>query len=618
MKRSHRFAAAGCALALVAIGVALVVTSTTAAQPPRAEQWKKVDEAVNKGLPKTAIDLLNPIIESALKDKQYPEAVKAIAKKISLEGNKPEEKITRMQATIATSPAEMHPIMNSILAHWYYHYFQQNRWRLTQRTSTGEAPGSDIQTWDLPRIFAEIDKTFDKALAAEKELKVTPVEQYGAVLTKGSIPDKFRPTLYDFVAFDALQFYTSAEQAGAKPEDAFDLPADSPIFGSVDEFLKWEPKTTDANNKTIKAIKLYQKLLSFHKDDKDKSALLDADLHRLRFGWNKAVGDAKNAKYKEALEAFAKTNEGHELFAMARFQLAGVVQGEDDLVKAREIALAGAKAYPDSPGGKLCFNLVQEIESKSATATTERVWADPLPVIKVNYKNVTKAWFRVVPAEYVERLKSAQWRQETLTPDEAKALLGKKPVLEFSHNLPATDDYKARTETIPAPTGLKPGFYYLIVSHTEDFGSQNNTVNYTDFWVSNLAIVDRYEYGTTQMAGMVTDNRTGEPIADAKVQVWTRGNNGGWSTGESGTTDKNGLYTVTAVARAHMVVVSAKDQQLASGNDWYTWHAGRPGGQRRANGLLHRPLAVSARPDDSLQGHHDPLRPRNRQLRNGP
>ena len=94
--------------------------------------------------------------------------------------------------------------------------------------------------------------------------------------------------------------------------------------------------------------------------------------------------------------------------------------------------------------------------------------------------------------------------------------------------------------------------------------------------MSNLAIVNRHECGTPQMAGMVTDNRTGEPVADAKVQVWTRGQNGGWSTGETGTTDKNGLYAIaTAADRAHMVIVSTKDDQLSSAGDWYTWRNGR-------------------------------------------
>lgn len=584
MKRSQRLTAIGLSLAFVLAGIALVLSSTSAAQPTREEQWKKVVEAQNKGLPKTAIDNLNPIIESAIKDKAYPEAIKAIAKKITLEGNiegnKPEEKITRMQAAIATAPAEMHPVMNAILAHWYWHYFQQNRWRFVQRTATSQSPGNDIQTWDLTRIFTEIDKTFDKALANEKELKATPVEQYDILLEKGSIPDKFRPTLFDFLAFDALSFYTSAEQAGAKPEDAFELPADSPVFGSVDAFLKWTPKTTDANNKTVKAIKLYQQLLAFHKDDKDKSALLDTDLHRLRFGWNKAVGDKRNASYKAALEAFSKANDGHELFAMARFQLAGVAQEEGDLVKAREIATTGMKAFPDSPGGKLCFNLIKDIESKFTSATAERVWADPLPTIKINYKNVTKAYFRVMSADYVARLQPmvGRWRPEFLTREEAKALLNQKPVLEFSHDLPATPDYKQRTEVIPAPAGLKPGFYFLLVSYAENFGETNNVVNYTDFWVSNLAIVDRHDYGTLEMAGMVTDNRTGEPIEDAKVELWSRNNNNnnGWNKGATGTTDKNGLYRIPAgVNQSHMVIVTHKDQQLATMNDWYTWQANR-------------------------------------------
>ncbi|MDP7301546.1 MAG: hypothetical protein QGG09_00500, partial [Pirellulaceae bacterium] len=64
---------------------------------PRDSQWKEVDEAMKKGLPKTAIEKLSPIIDAAIKDKAYAEAIKAIGKKIALEatiqGNKPEEKV---------------------------------------------------------------------------------------------------------------------------------------------------------------------------------------------------------------------------------------------------------------------------------------------------------------------------------------------------------------------------------------------------------------------------------------------------------------------------------------------------------------------------------------------
>ncbi len=104
MTRQKRLATLGVSLACVAAGIALVITQSVA-QQNRADLWKKVAEADHKGLPRTAIKELEPIIEAAIKDKNYPEAIKAIAKKIALEGNiqgnKPEEKITRMQAEIA-------------------------------------------------------------------------------------------------------------------------------------------------------------------------------------------------------------------------------------------------------------------------------------------------------------------------------------------------------------------------------------------------------------------------------------------------------------------------------------------------------------------------------------
>ena len=76
-------------------------------------------------------------------------------------------------------------------------------------------------------------------------------------------------------------------------------------------------------------------------------------------------------RYKVCAEAFAKANGKHELHAMAQYQLAGVIRGERS-GQAREVALAGMNAF-DSPGGKLCFNLVQDIEAKSSTQHRARV-----------------------------------------------------------------------------------------------------------------------------------------------------------------------------------------------------------------------------------------------------
>ncbi len=554
--------------------VAFMLQPITAAGGPRDEMWKQVDEAVNKGLPKTAVERLEPIIEGALKDKAYAEAVKAIGRKIALEGNvegnKPEEKITRMQTEIAKAPDEMKPVMEAILANWYWHYFQQNRWRFMQRTATEAPPSEDFTTWDLPRIFAEIDKQFTKALSYEKTLKTIPVAQYDDLLQKGTMADTYRPTLWDFLVYNALEFYASGEQAAAKAEDAFELLAESAIFAPADEFMKWQVESTDTASPTLKAVRLYQELLKFHQNDDDKSAYADADLSRLVFGNNKAFGEEKAARYKAALKRFSEQWSGHEISARALYQWAEVLRGEGEFVEARELALRGTRAYPDSVGGKLCYNLVQQIEAKSASISTERVWNDPWPTIRVQYRNVTKVYFRAVADDFLQRAKSNNYRPEFLNEAEQKALLAKKATHEWSADLPATDDYQERTELLPVPKELEPGFYFLIASHDPGFGVSNNQVTYSGFWVSDLALVVRNRYGDGVIDGFVLNAISGEPIAGAEVRAWYRENNNQRVAVQPVKTDENGLFRIQGVnQRQYLIYARHEDQQLSSGNEYY-------------------------------------------------
>jgi hypothetical protein len=272
----------------------------------RDARWKKVDDAISKGLPKTAIQELEPIIREATREKAYGEAAKAIARKIvlegNIEGNKAEEKITRMEAEIGKAPRELLPLLETILANWYWHYFQNNRWRFMQRTATATAPGKDFTTWDLPRLFAEIDRQFTRALAMPDALKKTSITTYNDLLQAGTMPDKYRPTLYDFIAQEALSFYTSAEQAAAKPQDSFEVSASSPIFAPAEQFRLWKIETTDTNSPVYKALRLYQDLLTYHSKDNDPSAFADLDLARLVYGQNIAYGEDKNSRSKAATE----------------------------------------------------------------------------------------------------------------------------------------------------------------------------------------------------------------------------------------------------------------------------------------------------------------------------
>ena len=552
-----------------------VAPDDSSARGPRAELWLKVEEAINKGLPKTAIAELDPIIAGALKDKAYGEATKALARKLVLEGhiqgNKPEEKILRLEAEIAKSSKEMAPLLDTILANWYWHYFQQNRWRFMQRTQTATEPGKDFTTWDLARLFAEIDKRFQTALAADVMLKATPVSAFDDLLVKGTIPDSQRPTLYDFVARDALRFYQSGEQGAAKPQDAFQLAATSPAFDSAEKFMSWKIETTDADSPIVKALRLHQNLLKFHAKDKESAAFIDADIERLVYANNVATGEEKPARYKAALKTLVDRWADHALSAMAIHSWARQIQSEGDLVEARKLALRAANAFKDSPGGKLCQNLIQEIETKSAHTQTERVWNAPWPKITINYRNVTEVHFRAVPWDWNRFMSRKWWHPGQLDQNERKELLKAEVAHSWSVKLPPTEDFKERVEEIPAPENLKPGYYFIIASHDPNFGDQNNHVTFADMWVSDLALVIRSRFG--QLEGFVLEANSGEPLAGAEVESWHRDNQGNRTAQPKVTTDTNGLFSVAGGNNQGVLVrVRHNGRVLGGQQDHYVYN----------------------------------------------
>ena len=500
----------------------LCVVAGPAFGADRAAEWAKVDEAIKLGQPKTGIELLEPIIQAALAEDAHAEAARAIAQRIvlegSIQGSKPEEVIVRLEQEIQGAPEEIVPILTAVLASHYWQYFSHNRWRFMNRTATAEPPGDDITTWDLQRLFAAIDRVFQQALARPAWLQGIPIADYDRFLVKGNMPDIYRPTLYDFIAQEALEFYTSAEQAGARPRDAFEIAASDPMLSDAALFLAWEPVTADTNSNLLRAIGLYQDILRFHVEDDDRSAYLDADLARLIHGFNVAVGGEKTARFEGVLKAFVEANAGHEVSALALHRLALMRQERGELVEARDLAIRGANAHPDSPGGRRCINLVRDIEQPDSQLGTEQVWNAPWPDIRIRYRNLTNVWLRAVRADWTRFLDKDQTYPEALNQAEREALIAASPVLEWTVPLADTTNYQHRTESLPMPEELPQGFYYLIASHNAAFSDNHNVVSYTDFWVSDLALVIRPRADVLE--GFVLNALSGEPVAEATVDVW--------------------------------------------------------------------------------------------------
>lgn len=554
------------------VTVCLAIGINTVLAGGRDDLWEQVEDAERRGLPRTAISILEQIVPGAIADEAYAEAIKAVCFKIvyegQIQGNLAEEKISRLQAELAEAPEAMVPVLQTVLAHWFWEYFQQNRWRFVGRSQTAEAPGEDFTTWDLPRILDEIDTHFELALDAAEALQQIPIGEYDDLLEKGTVPDSYRPTLYDFLGFEALAFYSTGEQAGTVPQDSFEIMADSPIFAPLAEFLTWAPHTSDTGSAKLKAIQLYQDLLTFHQGDFDKTALIDADLHRLRFGYNQAVGPERDTQYEAALERFVDQWIFHEIAAQALAQWAEMRYDQGDYVQAHELARRGRDLHPESYGAVLCFNLLQRIEARALTIQVERVWNDPWPNIEVTYRNIEQVSFRVVPCDFEAY---PYFYVYDFNQKERESLLNSTPVLTWQESLLPTADYQARTVMLPAPKTLSPGCYALFSSHDPTFSANDNNLQMAVFWVSDLALVVRTLRVEGALEGFVLQAQSGRPIAGAVVTRWYRDHIGrGHHPGDHTRTNENGMFSFPSTVSEYNSLLSANyaGQQLV-GQDTY-------------------------------------------------
>jgi hypothetical protein len=575
---------------------------------PRAAAWKAVDQALAEGKPKTALEALRGVEQAAVADKAWAEAARAIATRILAEtGDRPgddPERLILLAGAMDKAPPETHGVLEAIRANWTWGFFQMNRWRFQQRTAGGTKPNDrddrdDLKTiaeWDLPTIVGEIRKRFAVAVGSagspeQKALQSLPVAAWSAIIQPGKLSDAYRPTVWDVVVRNAIEFASSGERGLVAPEDAFELDAAGPALGTPDAFLAWQPETdksiTDLDSPLLETAKLYRSLLDFHRADADRTAFLAADLDRILWASGAAVSQGNAADFADrkgdSLEQFIERAGDHETASLARFHLASLLQQGDgrgepgDLVEARAVALKGAESHPKSPGGVMCKNLIAQIESKELSLQTERSWADPWPAVRVSYRNLAKVHLRIAKADWMGRLKAGKPHSGWIDDADRQAILALPTVRTQAIDLPATDDYRQRHEDIPVGTtfdakSLEPGPYWVIASHKADFGAADNVVQVTLVWVTRLAVVaeqQRQMFGNAAamgqqagpVAGHVVDIASGEPVAGATVKLLVREQQGNhpqpFVERGAATTDQEGRYELSLEQGRECVVLAS-------------------------------------------------------------
>ena len=477
--------------------------------------------------------------------------------------------IRLLEKELKRAPKEIRPVLETLLAFEYWQHAGRDNNRLLDRTATTEPAGNDFTSWDQSQLSTEVVKHLTNALAEAESLKQIPVETFDGFLDPSAVPKCYQPTLYDFLARVALNFYRS-DLRDMQPSDDYGLSADSPIFADTETFLRWQrtlPFKQRPESRTLKSIDLYARLLTLHAHDADPTAFADTDLARLLFGHCFTTGEKSHTRYAAALDRFIAKWSHHEIAALAMYDRALLLNEENKPQQARRLSERAVKLFPYSVGGRRCHNLITRLESKELAVSTEQIWNRPAPRITVCHRNLNKVYFRVIAYDFVRAINEGltETHSEIDDTNEAyKKLLTKKPVLEWSAPLSAKKDYRNHTDELSAPTSLQPGYYFLLASANPQFDAYDNQVHLASFWVCNLAVVTRSRDG--HLEGFITDATSGEPVAGAEVNLWPRDKD---DVVKKATTDENGAFiTPSESHHDYLLLFSHGDQQFGRDTLW--------------------------------------------------
>ncbi len=496
--------------------------------------WKRVDSCQNKGLTESALKVVEAIYAKAKTENNAAQFVKAVLHRMKFESYKEEFSLEksifklRDEANEAKYPVK--PVLQSILADAFYQYFQNNRWKFYNRTSTVNFKNDDIETWDLKAINYAIISNYKASLENTDSLKRTKIDLYDAVLNKGTTECRqWRPTLYDFLAHRALSFLMNTEGDVSRPASRFTINGDEYLKPYPDFLNLTITNPSDSLETKYYALKLMQDLTQFHKNDENVNAFMDVELLRLDYVHNHSQNPKKDTLYFNSLKALQNKFNTSERVTEIDYRLANWYLQKAALYRplegdnykwykktAKEICTSAIAKFPKSYGAVECHNTIASINAKTYNISYEDVNEPNKPFrALVTSQNISKLYFKVVKTSSHELRDLARKKYGQELYEKYKTL----PVVKtFSQDLTDDGDFQSHHTEIKLPE-LPVGYYVILTSLTEDFKYSNNVSAYSTCIVSDIASTERRkDDGSYDFYAL--HRQTGEALKNITAQVW--------------------------------------------------------------------------------------------------
>ncbi len=533
-----------------------------------AMRWQEVDRLRGEDKYAAAAEVVREILQSARAAGNEDEWTRALIRSVQL--GTALHGYETMVRFLQEEPWPDSPLYRSVLELFYAHglvtYLQAYSWEIGQRERVETEGEIDLKRWTRDQIFAEAQAAFLRVWQERQSWGGEGLGKLAEYLAENNYPPRIRGTLRDAVSY--LWVELLADSGYWRPRHSnqtFRL--DRATLIESGDALDLRDRLADPDlHPLLKIAAILDDLEVWHRSAERPEAAFEARRKRLQVLHAALDQEADRQAIQENLRrSLDELGSGFAWWSMGQAQLAEFVQqdsGADALIRARELALEGERAHPESLGGLRCRHLVAAIEAPHYDVTAMQSDGAGRRSILIRHKNLERIYFRAYRLDLLAEIESS--KDYNLLPGyrEIPELMNRQlPVAEWSQALPPTPDYRVH-QTFSTPTVEAPGLYVFVGSTRRNFSTTRNRLMAVHLLVGDLVLLTRNSEAGFEV--QVRSGGAGDSLSGVEVRLYRYDYQRGHRQVASRRTDESGTVTLKGPGRGHdrYFVVAKSGEQI--------------------------------------------------------
>lgn len=499
--------------------VTLILTLSLLGQTP---SWKQIDELVDQQKYEAAAKATEQRLAAARKGTDDAELAKALIsltqQRMALGGA--ETAVKQLKAEAWPKGDVPRTAVELFYVATLTNYLNTYSYEIRKREKIDTKGAVDLKAWTSDDLRAEIGRTYQAAWKRREALGSQPLGALAGYLAPNDYPKAIRDTLRDALTYmRARDLANTAWWAPEESNSVYQLDLGALIAGEPARSAALD-LTDEKLHPLLRVGAMLDDLEAWHRKAGRPEAALFARLERLTLLRPSFTDQAERARIMAELEARLGPAAALPFSAFARATLAEWLRDAGEVVKGRDMAAAGARAFPDSLGGRRCRHLVAALEAPAYSLHAMRVDGLGKRSVELQAKNLKRLYLRAYRVDASRVLPGSRDGSVLPSYEDLWSFLRGKPEAAWTVELPATPDLKEH-RTVVTPPLKALGLYAVVASVNEGFVDSANAISGAMLFASHLVLNVRQSPPDNGAEVVVRDGETGAPLAGVKVELWS-------------------------------------------------------------------------------------------------